>query len=328
MNKTKRLTARERINLLLDKNTFCEVGSHILNKYNENEHLEGDGVITGYGEICQKKVFVYAQDISAKAGTLGLMHGRKIAHIIDMAIKYRCPIIGINDSGGARIQEGVNSLAGYGEVFRKNVQASGYIPQICIIAGTCAGGAAYSPALMDFVYVIDDLSQMYITGPNVIKQVTGQNCDPIELGGARMHSRESGVAHFRCSDEMECFSKVRKLVEFLPKSSLDINHIKKEKIKLKKQSGIENLIPSDPKKVYNIKELISTIFDPDSLIEIQEEFAPNIITTFAKIAGIHVGVIANQPYHLAGTLDCNASMKAAQFTTPRPGKRICISVRS
>lgn len=213
--KNGKLSARERINQLLDKDSFHEVGSHIMNLYQADERLIGDGVITGYGNIFGEKVFVYAQDITVKAGTVGLKHGEKIAHIIEMAIRYKCPVIGINDSGGARIQEGVNSLAGYGKVFSKNIKASGYIPQICIVAGTCAGGAAYSPALMDFIYMIDDIRQMYITGPEVVRQATGQDYSSFDLGGAQMHTSKSGVAHFKCKNEGACYKDVRKLIQYV-----------------------------------------------------------------------------------------------------------------
>lgn len=326
-HKRGKLHAIERINSLLDKNSFHEIQSGVTNleecfNIKPKQYLY-DGVITGYGYIEGKKVFIYSQDFTVIGGTLGKQHGLKIANVIKLAIQNRCPIIGINDSGGARIQEGVNSLAGYGEIFYYNTLASGYIPQISIIAGTCAGGAAYSPGLSDFIFVIDGISNLFITGPKVVKSVTGQQVTLEELGGSRMHSSTSGVSHFRCATEAECFQKVAALLRYIPHNyqadsyrmkqrmfhdNADTNNIENNV----KMNGIDELMPENRRQIYDIRQVLNEIFDRESIFEIQEEFAPNMFIAFAKLNSITVGIVANNPYYL-GILDCDASDKAARF---------------
>jgi propionyl-CoA carboxylase beta chain len=308
--------AIERIILLLDQGSFHEIGSGIVNYgyYFEGDQqpIDYDGVITGYGKINGKNVFVYAQDFSVHGGSLGLKHGRKIAHIIKLAINAKSPVIGIYDSGGARIEEGVNALAGCGEMMYYNTLASGYIPQLSIIAGPCAGASAYSPALMDFVYMVDKVGCMFITGSDVVKSVTGEECTLEELGGAEVHSEITGVAHFRYRKEKECFRAVRKLIDLLPSSCMEkpkINCPYREK----DNSGIGGLLPSESKKVYDMKDIISELVDHNSFIEVQEEFARSIIVGFAKLSEITIGIIANQPQINCGSIDFDSSDKAARF---------------
>ena len=309
-----KLHAIERIMLLLDKDSFREIGSGITNYSPETfrgKKFPYDGVITGYGTINGKQVYLYSQDFTVCGGTLGLKHGRKIAHVIELAIKNKCPIIGINDSGGARIQEAVNALAGYGDIFYYNTMASGYIPQISIIAGACAGGAVYSPGITDFIFVIDNVSKMFVTGPDVVKSVTGQVCTAEELGGASVHSAKSGVAHFYHEDEKSCFKQVRDLVTLLDPES--IYPEKKEKSVHKRFSKIDSILPEESRKVYDVKEIINELLDKNSFMEVQEEFAKNVVVGIGKLGGITVGIIANQPKCMGGVLDCNSSDKAARL---------------
>lgn len=313
-HKKNKYHALERINMLLDPDTFVEIGQRISNiktELSENLYVPYDGVICGYGEINGNKVFIYSQDFTVCGGTVGLNHGKKIANTIKLAIENKTPIIGINDSGGARIQEGVNALAGYGEVFYYNTLASGVIPQISIIAGTCAGGAVYSPGITDFIFVIDKLSKMFVSGPKVIKQVTGQTYSDEALGGAEIHSKKSGVAQFSCISEEECYRQVKELVTILEEAKLyadeDCGYIDKD------LSNVEAIVPEDPRKVYDMKNVILTIFDKDSFIEISKKFARNILIGFSKLSGRVVGIIANQPQYIGGILDCNSSIKAARF---------------
>lgn len=312
-----KLHAIERIEMLLDENSFCEIGSGITNYGShtgkEEKKLPYDGVITGYGTILGRTVFVYAQDFSVNGGTLGLRHGKKIAHIIELAIKKRCPVIGINDSGGARIQEGVNALAGYGDVFYYNTLASGYIPQISIIAGPCAGGAVYSPGITDFIFVIENISKMFVTGPEVVKHIMGQSCTAEELGGARVHAEKSGVAHFYHQAEKDCFEDVRRLIEYLP--TYEEHEKAKERIVLKKISlnNIDSIIPKESKKAYDVRKIIAELADDDSFFEIQENHARNLIIGFAKLNQLTVGIVASQPAFLGGALDCDSSDKGARF---------------
>lgn len=308
-----KLHAIERIKLLLDDNSFCEIGSSITSKRecsNSTEKLPYDGVITGYGTIAGHTVYVYSQDFTVNGGTLGLKHGRKIRNIIEHAITQRCPLIGINDSGGARIQEGVNALAGYGEVFYENTKASGYIPQITIIAGPCAGGAVYSPGITDFIFVVDKISQMFVTGPDVVASVTGQKCTAEELGGASIHATKSGVAHFRAKDEHECFHSVRNLVKMLVETLENKDCLPQY---IKKNMHLHNIVPKESRKVYDIKKIIVEVFDTDSFLEVQKDFAPNLVVGFAKLSSIVVGIVANQPAYLGGILDTDSSDKGARF---------------
>ncbi len=308
-------SALERIYCILDPGSFHEIGAQRKNIPTEfgNSVLIGDGVITGSGKVNNRTVFIYSQDFSVKGGTLGLSHGRKIANIIKLAAGNGYPLIGINDSGGARIQEGINSLAGYGEVMKASVEASGVIPQIGIIAGTCAGGAVYSPAIMDFVFTIEDLSYMYITGPEVVKEVIGEKCSSEVLGGANTHATMTGIAHFKSSSEDECYETLKKLLEYIPSNSMD--KVQNNSCAYFEKSGQEKLseiVPERSAKCYNMLDIIQTVMD-EGFLEVQRDFAPNIITGFAKLSGINVGVVANQPKWLGGILDCDASIKAARF---------------
>lgn len=330
-----KLHAIERINALCDKDSFMEIYSgarHNCSSFGmENKDIPYDGVITGFGLINGRKVAVYAQDFTVQGGSLGLMHGEKIAELISKAIEQRCPVIGINDSGGARIQEGVDSLAGYGKLFYQNVRASGSVPQISIIAGPCAGGAVYSPGITDFIFAIDKISQLFITGPKVVKSVMFMDISEEDLGGASIHSKKSGVAHFRYETEKDCYEKVRKLLDYIPhyygddaalaapeqeeKRGLLGRKIKVPVFKFdeNKNKKIGNVIPENTKQGYDIREIIKCTVDDDSFFESSEEFAINCVTGFAKIEGRSVGIIANNPAGVGGVLDCDASDKIARF---------------
>lgn len=313
-----KLHAIERINLLLDKESFQEIGSQIVN-YNQNEGkaLPYDGVITGYGTINGNIVYIYSQDFTVNGGTLGYKHGKKISHVIELAIKKKCPIIGINDSGGARIQEGVNALAGYGEVFYSNTKASGYIPQISIISGPCAGGAVYSPGITDFIFVIDKISNMFVTGPKVVESVCGQKCTAQELGGAMVHSEKSGVAHFYHSNEEDCYQNVRKLITILSTNKYETlnhsNNLFHRVFNSNKKSKINEIVPNESNKTYDVKKVINEIFDKGSFFEVQEYFAKNIVIGFGKLNDVVVGIVASQPAYMGGVLDCDSSDKGARF---------------
>ncbi|MDR2911449.1 MAG: acyl-CoA carboxylase subunit beta [Bacteroidales bacterium] len=311
-----KLTARERILALLDKNTFHEYDlfvEHTAKDFGmESKVLHGDGVIIGTGTIHDKPVCIFAQDFTVAGGSLGLMHARKITKIMDHALKMCVPLIGINDSGGARIQEGVNSLAGYGEIFFRNTLASGVIPQISVILGPCAGGAVYSPALTDFVFVVEDISKMFITGPGVIKSVLGEEISMEELGGARVHAEITGNAHFYAKTEMECFEQIKKLISFIPRNNLRkaMHFPPKAPLKGKK---IEDILPDDPRMPYDMRDIIKAIVDNSDFFEVMEYFASNIIIGFGRMDGETVGFVANQPMVLAGVLDTDSSDKSARF---------------
>ena len=311
-----KLTARERIIALLDKNSFHEYDlfvEHSARDFGmESKVLHGDGVIIGTGTIFSKPVCIFAQDFTVAGGSLGLMHARKITKIMDHALKMRVPLIGINDSGGARIQEGVNSLAGYGEIFFRNTLASGVIPQISVILGPCAGGAVYSPALTDFVFVVENISKMFITGPGVIKSVLGEEITMEELGGAKVHSELTGNAHFYATSEMECFEQIKKLISYVPRNNTSKALPFPPKLPHKSRK-IEDIVPGDPRIPYDMREIIKSITDSSEFFEIMEHFAPNIIIGFGRMEGETVGFVANQPMVLAGVLDTDSSDKAARF---------------
>jgi methylmalonyl-CoA decarboxylase subunit alpha len=311
-----KMTARERIAALLDKDSFHEYDLFVEHNCQDfgmgGKELAADGVITGSGTISGRPVCIYAQDFTVAGGSLGLMHARKITKILDHAIKLGNPIIGINDSGGARIQEGVNSLAGYGEIFYRNTLASGVVPQISVILGPCAGGAVYSPALTDFVFVVDQISKMFITGPEVVKTVLGEEISMEELGGARVQVEIAGNAHFFAYSEPECFEQIRKLISFLP----DSNRARSLMIEPKKPRltyKIENLIPKDSKVPFDVRDIVRALVDDSEFFEVQERFAPNAITGFSRINGETVGIVGNQAMVLAGVLDIDASDKIARF---------------
>lgn len=313
-----KLTARERILHLLDEGTFCEIDAFIEHRCSdfgmEKNKVAGEGVVTGYGKINGRQVCVYAQDFTVIGGSLGQMHAAKICKVQDMAIKLGCPCIGINDSGGARIQEGIDSLRGYGDIFYRNVQASGVIPQICVIMGPCAGGAVYSPALMDFILMTDKTANMFITGPQVVKAVTGEQVSAEELGGAFVHSKTSGVASLMFPDEISTLEGVKKLLSYIPQNNLeDVPLENTNDDPNRNDEELSNILPDSPNKPYDIKEIIKRVVDNGEFFELQPLFATNIVICFARLDGKSVGIIANQPNSMAGVLDINAAYKAARF---------------
>jgi Carboxyl transferase domain. len=308
-----KLTARERMDLLLDEGTFVEVNPFIEHRSMELPKLPGDGVVTGFGKIGGRPVYIFAQDFTVFGGALGEMHARKIAHIMDLAAKTGVPVIGLNDSGGARIQEGVLSLDGYGHIFYRNSIYSGVIPQISVIMGPCAGGAVYSPAITDFVIMVEKTSQMFITGPKVIATVTGEKISSEDLGGARVHSAVSGNAHFRAENEEEALRLVRTLLSYLPANY-------REKPPVLPYSGdddyrpdLADLVPIDPFRPYDVKKVIEQVVDPNSFFEVHKDFAKNLVVGFARIRGQVLGLVCNQPKWMAGGLDIDSSDKAARF---------------
>ena len=317
-HKKGKLTARERILQLLDEGTFCEIDAFIEHRCSdfgmEKNKVPGEGVVTGYGKINGRQVCIYAQDFTVIGGSLGQMHAAKICKVQDMAIKLGCPCIGINDSGGARIQEGIDSLRGYGDIFYRNVQASGVIPQICVIMGPCAGGAVYSPALMDFIFMTDKSSNMFITGPQVVKAVTGEQVSAEELGGAFVHSKTSGVASLMFPDEISTLEGVKKLLSYIPQNNLeDVPLENTDDDPNRADEELSNVLPDAPNKPYDIKEVIKRVVDNGEFFELQPLFAKNIVICFARLDGKSVGIIANQPNEMAGVLDINAADKAARF---------------
>jgi len=314
--KTGKLTARERILALLDKDSFHEYDLFVEHEARDfgmaTKVLHGDGVVIGTGTIYSEPVCIFAQDFTVAGGSLGLMHARKITKIMDHALKMRVPLIGINDSGGARIQEGVNSLAGYGEIFFRNTLSSGVIPQISVILGPCAGGAVYSPALTDFVFVVDKISKMFITGPEVIKTVLGEEISMEDLGGARVHSEITGNAHFFAESEIECFEQIKKLISLIPRNNSEKQKTWEVK-EPKKKYDINNIVPGDSKQPYDVRDIIKAITDSSDFLEIQKLWAANMVIGFGKVGGRTIGFVCNQPLVLAGVLDVDSSDKAARF---------------
>lgn len=307
--------AIERIMLLLDKGSFCEIGKQIGSfgcAPHNPDQTPYDGVITGFGSINGRQVFVFSQDFTVRGGSIGRNHGKKIAHLIEMAIAAKKPVIGIYDSGGARIDEGVSSLAGCGDMMFQNIQASGVIPQISIVVGPCAGAASYSPAITDFVFSVQRVGYMFITGPDVIKSVTGEDRTTDELGGAQRHAETSGVVHFLCKHEKECFLQVRNLVNMLPDSN-EVNKQASEGFVDKKCGALEQLMNIPIKQTYDIVNVIRDVFDDQSFIEVHKYFARSVVVGFARLCGKTVGIVANQPMHNGGALDCDSSDKAARF---------------
>ncbi|ANQ54043.1 methylmalonyl-CoA carboxyltransferase [Thermosipho sp. 1063] len=315
-HKNGKLTARERLQLLFDEGTFEEIDKFVKHRNTQfgldKKELPADGVITGIGKINGKPVAVFSQDFTVMGGSLGEMHAKKIAKIMDLALKMGIPIIGINDSGGARIQEGVDSLYGYGEIFFRNTLASGVIPQITLIAGPCAGGAVYSPAITDFVIMVDKVAQMFITGPNVIKAVTGEEISKEDLGGAFIHNSKSGNAHFITKSEEDAILLIKNLLSYLPQNNMEEPEISSGG-NLEIDDSILNIVSSDSKKGYDVKNVIKKIVDNGEFLEVHEHFAKNIVVGFARINGYPVGIVANQPNVFAGVLDIDSSDKAARF---------------
>ncbi len=316
-HKKGKLTARERLSLLLDKGSFHEIGKFVTHRSAEfgleKEKYLGDGVVTGYGTINGRLTYVYAQDFTVFGGSLSESHAVKIVKIMDLALKNGAPIVGISDSGGARIQEGVDSLGGYADIFYKNTLASGVVPQISVIMGPCAGGAVYSPAITDFIFMVEHTSYMFVTGPKVVKTVTHEEVTAEELGGASTHSSKSGVTHFSESNEIECIQKVKSLLSYMPQNCEELTAASDYKDSLAIPGILNEIVPDNPEEAYNIKDVILGVVDPDSFLEVQEEFAQNIVIGFGRLEGRSVGIVANQPMVLAGVLDIHASQKAARF---------------
>ena len=314
----RKLTARERITYLLDEGSFEEMGALVTHRATDfgmqKEVYYGDGVVTGYGTINSRPVCIFAQDFTVFGGALSETHAEKICKVMDMAVRTGTPMIGLNDSGGARIQEGVSSLGGYADIFHRNVSASGVIPQISAIMGPCAGGAVYSPAMTDFTMMVEDSSYMFVTGPNVVKTVTNESVTAEELGGAKTHASKSGVAHFTALNDVDCLEQLKKLLSYLPQN----NTAAPEKLPF--QPGTEyreelmEIIPEHPNQPYDMHKVINGVIDKDSFFEVHKDFAPNIIVGFARLGGRSIGIVANQPMHLAGVLDVNSSLKGARFT--------------
>ncbi|HIB22101.1 MAG TPA: acyl-CoA carboxylase subunit beta, partial [Rhodospirillales bacterium] len=313
-----KLTARERLDLLLDPDSFEEWDmfvEHRSTEFNMDKNfVPGDGVVVGHGNINGRLVFVYSQDFTVFGGSLSETHAEKICKIMDQAIKVGAPIIGLNDSGGARIQEGVSSLAGYGEVFHRNVMASGVVPQISVVMGPCAGGAVYSPATTDYVFMVKDTSYMFVTGPDVVKAVTHEEVTQEELGGAITHSTKSGVADMAFETDVDALEQLRIFVDFIPSSNLERPpEIPTDDQANRQEPSLDTLIPEDPNASYDVMELISKVVDENNFFELQPDYAKNIIVGYGRMDGATVGIVANQPTVLAGCLDINASVKAARF---------------
>jgi propionyl-CoA carboxylase beta chain len=314
-----KLTARERIDLLLDPGSFVELDKFVTHRCAdfdmENQKFLGDGVVTGYGTIGGRTVYVFSQDFTVFGGSLSGAHASKICKIMDLALRTGAPVIGLNDSGGARIQEGVESLGGYAEIFWRNVQASGVIPQISVILGPCAGGAVYSPAMTDFIFMVEGTSYMFVTGPDVIKTVTHQDVTKEELGGAETHAEKSGVAHFVLPGEKACLQAVRKLVGFLPANNLDGAPSGAPPADPADRPCLEiaKILPDSSSKPYDMRKLIADVVDDGEYLEVHASYAQNLVVGFARLGGKTVGVVGNQPAHLAGCLDINASLKGARF---------------
>ena len=317
-HKAGKLTARERIDLLLDPNSFQEIDPFVTHRiYDfgmEKNKIMGDGVVTGHGKINGRPTYVFSQDFTAYGGTLSLAHAEKICKIMDMARKMGIPLIGLNDSGGARIQEGVVSLAGYAEVFWRNVQVSGVIPQISAVMGPCAGGAVYSPALTDFIFMVDKTSYMFITGPDVVRSVTHEDVTFDGLGGARIHAEKSGVAHFIMENDEECLNEIRKLFDYLPLNNMeDPPRLASTDDPQRMDEELNGIVPQNPNQPYEMKEVIRRVVDEESFFEIHKNYAQNIIVGFARLDGRVVGIVAQEPSVLAGCLDIDSSIKGGRF---------------
>ncbi len=317
-HKKGKLTARERLDLLLDKGSFHETDPFVVHRTNDfgldGQKYPGDSVVTGWGTIDGRLVYVYSQDFTVLGGSLGEVHAGKICKILDLAIKNGAPVIGLNDSGGARIQEGVVSLVGFADIFLQNTLASGVIPQISAILGPCAGGAVYSPALTDFTFMVRGISYMFVTGPDVVKAVTHEDVSFEELGGAAVHAEKSGVCHIAAETEADTLYLIRKLLSYLPQNNMeDPPFLANSDDSLRTDETLDSIIPDDPGKPYNVKEIIQRVVDSGQFYEIHEAFAQNIVVGFARLGGHSVGIVANQPQVLAGVLDIDASEKAARF---------------
>ncbi|MDN4166479.1 acyl-CoA carboxylase subunit beta [Cytophagales bacterium LB-30] len=316
-HKKGKLTARERVHLLMDEGSFEEIGKFVMHRAKDfgldKEHYLGDGVITGYGTVNGRLVYVFSQDFTVFGGSLSETHAEKIVKIMDLAMKNGAPVIGLNDSGGARIQEGVVSLGGYADIFYRNTLASGVIPQLSAIMGPCAGGAVYSPAITDFILMVENTSYMFVTGPNVVKTVTQENVTAEELGGASTHSTKSGVTHFSCANEVEAINHIKKLLSYMPQNCEEDAPRYAYEMGDESRPALNDLIPDNPNQPYDMREVIEGVVDADSFLEVHKNFAENIVVGFARLAGRSIGIVGNQPASLAGVLDIQASVKAARF---------------
>lgn len=312
-----KLSARERVMLLLDEGSFEELGKFVMHRCKDfgldKEHYLGDGVVTGYGTIGGRLVYIFSQDFTVFGGSLSETYAEKIVKVMDLAMKNGAPVIGLNDSGGARIQEGVVSLGGYADIFYRNVMASGVVPQISAIMGPCAGGAVYSPAMTDFIFMVEKTSFMFVTGPNVVKTVTHETVTAEELGGAATHSTKSGVTHFACANEVECLNQIKQLFSYIPQNCEDDAPRLAYTSKDEKRPSLNSIIPENPNQPYDMREVITGIVDADSFLEVHKNFAENIVVGFARLAGRSIGIVGNQPACLAGVLDIDSSVKAARF---------------
>lgn len=316
-HKKGKLTARERIHFLMDEGTFEEIGMFVTHRSKdfglENEQYPGDGVVTGYGNINGRLTYVFSQDFTVFGGSLSETHAEKICKIMELAMKNGAPVIGMNDSGGARIQEGVVSLGGYADIFYRNTMASGVVPQLSAIMGPCAGGAVYSPAITDFIMMVENTSYMFVTGPNVVKTVTHEEVTSEELGGASTHATKSGVTHFTAANEIECINKLKALLSYMPQNCEDDAPYLAYESGNESRPQLNNIIPDNSNQPYDIREVIEEVIDSASFMEVHKDFAENIVVGFARLAGRSIGIVANQPAFLAGVLDNHASTKAARF---------------
>jgi len=312
-----KLTARERITLLMDENSFEEIGMFVTHRSTdfgmEKEQYLGDGVVTGYGTVNGRLVYIFSQDFTVFGGSLSETHAEKICKIMDLALQNGAPVIGLNDSGGARIQEGVVSLGGYADIFYRNTRASGVIPQISAIMGPCAGGAVYSPAITDFILMVEQSSYMFVTGPNVVKTVTHEEITSEELGGADTHASKSGVTHFACVNEVACINQIKELLSYMPQNCEEDAPIYEYQAANEKREKLNVLIPENPNQPYDMKEVITQVCDHDSFMEVHKNYAESIIVGFARLGGRSIGIVANQPAVMAGVLDNNSSKKGARF---------------
>ena len=313
-----KLTARERISLLLDPGTFEELGMLVTHRSTnfglDKQKFLGDGVVTGYGQVNGRLIYVFSQDFTVLGGSLAEAHAEKICKIMDLALENGAPVVGLNDSGGARIQEGVVSLGGYADIFHRNVQASGVVPQLSLILGPCAGGAVYSPALTDFTFMVEGSSYMFVTGPNVVKTVTHEEVTSEELGGAKTHATKSGVTHFTAPHEAAAIDQAKQILAFLPQNCEEnAMHLTYSSPESEKREKLDSIIPENAQKPYDVREIISELTDENSFLEVQKDYAENIVIGFARLGGRSIGLVANQPAFLAGVLDIHASKKAARF---------------
>ena len=316
-HKKGKLTARERLHFLMDERSFNEIRMLVAHRSTdfgmEKENYPGDGVVTGYGTINGRPVYVFSQDFTVFGGSLSETHAEKICKIMDLAIQNGVPVIGLNDSGGARIQEGVVSLGGYADIFYRNTRASGVIPQISAIMGPCAGGAVYSPAITDFILMVEHTSYMFVTGPNVVKTVTHEVVTSEELGGANTHATKSGVTHFACTNEIEAIQHIKKLLSYMPQNCEEMAPALAYDRRDESRPGLNSIMPENAQQPYDIREVIDQVIDEGSFLEVHKDFAPNIVVGFSRLAGRSIGIIANQPAYLAGVLDRHSSVKGARF---------------